>query len=63
MNIFCGGITTSHQLGRELLSKPDDFLTVTVGEKEYNINCTQLKKTSSNTDDSFVYRTLVCMEN
>lgn len=44
-------ITTTHSLARELLSKPDGFLSSTDGEIEYVVE--NIKRTSSyaNADD------------
>lgn len=55
-------INTTHKLAKELLSRPDEFLTVTVGEKEYAIGYIKLVKTHGNADDSILHRTLVCEE-
>ena len=51
-------LTTSHSLARELLSKPDGFLTATNGEEEYMINGIQRKATHANIDDTVTYWTL-----
>lgn len=58
---YCG-ITTAHQLAKELLSKQDDFVTVTVGDREYSISHIKLVKTHANVDDGVLHRTLVCDE-
>ena len=51
-------ISTSHALARELLSKPDDFLTATLGEREYIIESYQRKATHANIDDGITHWTL-----
>lgn len=51
-------ICTSHALARELLSKPDGFLTATLGEKEYIITDYKRTKGHANVDDSVTYWTL-----
>ena len=56
------GITTTHQLARELLSKQDEFLTVTVEDREYSISPTKSVKTHANIDDGVLHKTLVCNE-
>lgn len=42
-------------LARELLNKPDGFLVVNVGDKEYLVENIQRKKTIANQDDSVLY--------
>lgn len=51
-------ISTSHALAKELLSKPDSFITVTIEEKEYVIDSIRRKFTYANFDDSVMYLTL-----
>lgn len=51
-------ISTSHALAKELLSKPDCFITATLGEEEYVISNTQRVTTHANIDDSVVHLTL-----
>ena len=51
-------IYTSHELARELLNKPDAFITASIGEKEYVIDNTQRVWTHANVDDSISYLTL-----
>lgn len=51
-----------HNLGRELLSRPDDFITVTIGDREYSIVGIKTVKTHANIDDSTVHKTLYCEE-
>lgn len=51
-------IVTSHELAKELLGRPDDFITASIGEKEYVIDNIQRVKTHANTDDSIVYWTI-----
>ena len=56
------GINTLHSLGRELLSRPDDFVTVTIGDREYSIVGITTVATHANIDDSTVHKTLMCEE-
>ena len=49
---------TSHALARELLSRPDDFLTATLGDREYIIEGYSRKATHANIDDGVTYLTL-----
>ncbi|MBD5496439.1 MAG: hypothetical protein HDR11_01555 [Lachnospiraceae bacterium] len=51
-------ISTSHALARELLNKPDDFITATFGEEEYIISNIQRVFTHANIDDSVTHWTL-----
>ena len=53
---------TSHSLAHELLNKPDAFITVLFGEKEYMINKIRRNSTHANIDDSSTYLTLVIGE-
>ena len=53
---------TCHSLANELLSKPDDFLTVTINDREYSIRATKKVKTHANLDDSVTHTVLVCEE-
>lgn len=48
----------SHLLARELLSKPDDFITATIGDKEYIVESYQRRKTHANIDDGIYHWTL-----
>lgn len=45
-------------LAKELLNKPDDFITATLGEEEYVISSIQRKTTCANVDDSVTHWTL-----
>lgn len=63
IKIFCNGINTTHKLARELLSKPDEFLTVLVENREYTIDHIKPIKTHANMDDMVVHMGLVCREN
>lgn len=51
-------ISMSHALARELLNKPDGFITATLGEEEYVISNTQRVATHANIDDSVTHWTL-----
>lgn len=53
--IFIG---MSHSLANELLNKPDNFITATVGEKEYVIENIKIITSHANIDDSTTYLTL-----
>lgn len=53
---------TSHGVAKELLSKKDEFLTVTVGDREYSIRTIKNIKTNANVDDGVMHKTLVCDE-
>lgn len=43
---------TSHSLARELLSKPDGFITATLGNREYIIESIRRIATHANWDDT-----------
>ena len=60
--IYLNGIMTTYQLGKEFLSKTDDFLTVTVGDREYSIRAIKKVRTHANVDDGVTHTTLVCDE-
>lgn len=51
-------ISTNHALAKELLRKPDGFITATLGEREYIISNTQRIATHANTDDNITHWTL-----
>lgn len=51
-------ISTSHALARELLNKPDGFITATLDEEEYIISNTQRIATHANIDDGVTHWTL-----
>lgn len=53
-----GIISTRHTLAKELLSKPDGFITATLGEEEYVISNIQRISTHANIDDSVMHWTL-----
>lgn len=55
-------ISTSHSLAKELLSEPDNFLTVTVKDREYSIRAIKRTRTHANVDDGVTHITLVCEE-
>lgn len=57
------GISTCHSIAKELLTKPDDFLTVTVGNNEYAIKGIKVIKTHANYDDSVTHITILCDDN
>ena len=62
ITILSEAIFTTRQLIRELSDKPDDYITVTVGDREYSISHTKMIKTHANIDDGVMHRTLVCDE-
>ena len=62
ITILSEAIFTTRQLIRELSDKPDDYITVTVGDREYSISHTKMIKTHANVDDGVMHRTLVCDE-
>ena len=49
-------------MARDLLSKPDGFITATHGEKEFVIGNTKRVATHANIDDSAMYWTLQLKE-
>ena len=49
---------TSHSLARELLDKPDGFITISTEDGEYIIGNIKRKLSHANIDDSVVYWTL-----
>ena len=51
-------IWTSYALGRELLNKPDAFITATIGEVEYVVESIKRVATHANTDDTITHLTL-----
>lgn len=52
----------SHSLAKELLNKPDGFVTVTVDNREYMITDIIRKSNHANLDDWGYYYTLNCTE-
>ena len=52
-------IRTSHTLAKELENRQDNFITATLGEREYIIEGIKTVKTHANSDDSFTYYTLL----
>ena len=62
ITILSEAIFTTRQLIRELSDKPDHYITVTVGDREYSISHTKRVKTHANIDDGVMHRTLVCDE-
>ena len=54
--------TTTHDLAQELLSKEDNFITVTIDNREYYIRTVKQKRTHANLDDSVMHTVLVCEE-
>lgn len=51
-------IVTSHSLARELLNKPDSFITISTEDGEYTIGNIKRKSSHANMDDSVMYWTL-----
>lgn len=52
----------SHSLAKELLSKPDSFITVSIGNREYIIEDIKRVHNHANEDDYVGYYTLECTE-
>ena len=61
-NILISGICRSHLLANELKDKPDDFITASVGEKEYVIQNIRRVPTHANIDDGVTHLTLQLKE-
>lgn len=51
-------ISTGHKLAKELLSKPDGFITATLNGEEYVIENMQRIPTHANIDDTVMHLTL-----
>ena len=51
-------IVTSHSLARELLNKPDGFITISAKDGEYIIGDIKRKSSHANIDDSVMHWTL-----
>lgn len=49
---------TSHSLARELLNKPDGFITISTKDGEYIIGDIKRKSSHANIDDSVMHWTL-----
>ena len=49
---------TSHLLAKELLSKPDGYITMSTENEEYVVKGIKRKAVHANADDSFLYWTL-----
>ena len=60
--IFFNGLNTPPIVAKELLLRPDEVITVTVGDREYSISHTKMVKTHANVDDGVMHKTLVCEE-
>lgn len=58
INIY--GIRTTHELAQELLSKPNNFVTVLLEDREYSIESIKTVKTHANIDDEITHKTIVC---
>lgn len=56
--IITNCIATSHALARELLNRPDGFITAMLGDREYMIIDYKRTKSHANVDDSVPYWTL-----
>ena len=55
-------IGTSHSLAKELLSKPDAFLTASFGEVDYVIESIKRVATHANSDDTVTHLALILRE-
>ena len=62
MKGILNGICRSHLLADELNGKPDDFITASVGEKEYVIQNIRRVPTHANIDDGVTHLTLQLKE-
>lgn len=51
-------ISTTHELAKELLNKPDSFITATIDGKEYIIGNLRRISTHANNDDTVTHMTL-----
>ena len=51
-------ISSSYTLANELLKKEDNFITITIGDREYIIEDIKLVKTHANIDDSVMHITI-----
>lgn len=51
-------ISSSHALAKELLSKPDGFITATLDDEEYVISNIRRVATHANIDDTVIHWTL-----
>lgn len=56
--IYTNCISRSHELARELLNKPDSFITATINKEEYIIDNIQSVRTHANSDDTVTHWTL-----
>lgn len=59
-NIADSCIRTTHQLARELLSEPDGFITILIGEDECMVEKIKTIRTHANLDDGVVHKALIC---
>ena len=57
-----GCIGTTHSLARELLNRPDTFLTATNGEVDYVIEGVKRVATHANLDDTVTHLALILRE-
>lgn len=62
IKILYSGINRSHSLANELHNKPDDFITASIGEKEYVIQNVKRVPTHVNIDDGVTHLTLQLKE-
>lgn len=58
INIY--GIRTTHELAQELLSKPNNFVTVLLEDREYSIESIKTVRTHANIDDEIAHKAIVC---
>lgn len=56
--MYTNHISRTHELARELLNKPDSFITATIGKEEYIIDTIQKVSTHANIDDTVMHWTL-----
>ena len=62
MKDILNGICRSHLLADELNGKPDDFITASVGDKEYIIQSVKRVPTHANIDDGVTHLALQLKE-
>lgn len=60
--ILLYGFATSHQLARELLNRPDEFISAITDDKEYGIESIKRISTHANKDDGVTHLALKLKE-
>lgn len=59
MTLDTSYISTTHRLAKELLDRPDGFLTATQGDEEYVVDNIKKVATHANLDDTVTHWTLI----